>query len=136
MRVECVLPCCFDADTESARRAGRGVVIGYARHPAATRLFTERGFAAELAEVVAALDGGDVEAAHAIVGDDMVDDFVLLGDPEQCAVRIASYLDLGVDRAILFPLPPQGDWASAVTAAIDVAPTLVTRVQERRSLVV
>ena len=136
VRVECVLPCCFDADTESARRAGRGVVIGYARHPAATRLFAERGFAAELAQVVAALDGGDVEAAHDIVGDDMVDDFVLLGDPEQCAVRIAAYLELGVDRAILFPLPPQGDWSSAVTAAIDVAPTLIARVQARRSPVV
>lgn len=136
VRVECVLPCCFDADTESARRAGRGVVIGYARHPAATRLFAERGFAAELAEVVAALDGGDVEAAHAIVGDDMVDDFVLLGDPEQCAARIASYLELGVDRTILFPLPPDGDWASAVTAAIDVAPTLAAHVRARRTLAV
>ena len=86
--------------------------------------------------MVAALDGGDVEAAHAIVGDDMVDDFVLLGDPEQCAVRIASYLELGVDRAILFPLPPDGDWASAVTAAIDVAPTLGAHVRARRTLAV
>ena len=127
VRVECVLPCCFDADTESARRAGRGVVIGYARHPAATRLFAERGFAAELAAVVAALDGGDVEAAHAIVGDDMVEDFVLVGDPARCADRIASYLELGVDRAILFPLPPDGDWEATITAAVDVAPDLAQR---------
>ncbi|MEO7236533.1 MAG: LLM class flavin-dependent oxidoreductase [Lapillicoccus sp.] len=124
VRVECVLPCCFDADLASARRAGRDVVIGYARHPAATRLFAERGFAAELASVVAALDAGDVDAAHAVIRDEMVDDFVLVGDPAACADRIASYLARGVDRVILFPLPHAGDWAGAVSAAIDVSPTL------------
>jgi 5,10-methylenetetrahydromethanopterin reductase len=133
VRVECVLPSCFDADEESARRAGRGVVIGYARHPAATTLFAERGYATELAGVVAALDGGDVEAAHAIVGDEMVDDFVLVGDPERCATRIDSYLDLGVDRAILFPLPPERDWHTAISTAIDVSPTLLAGLRTGRS---
>lgn len=128
VRVECVLPCCFDDDLAAARRAGRGVVIGYARHPAATRLFAERGYAAELTAVVTALDSGDVDAAHAVLGDEMVDDFVLVGDPAACADRIASYLAQGVDRVILFPLPHDGDWESAVSAAIDVSPALAAGV--------
>ena len=47
-----------------------------------------------------------------------------------------EFLDERVARAILFPLPPDGDWASAVTAAIDVAPTLAAHVRARRTLAV
>lgn len=125
VRVECVLPCCLDEDHAAARRAGRGVVIGYARHPAAVRLFAARGFATELAGVVAALDRGDIEAAHRVIGDDMVDDFVLVGDLDRCADRVAAYLAAGVDQPALFPLPADGDWHTAIARTIDLATTLL-----------
>ncbi len=125
VRVACVLPCCLDEDHEAARRAGRGVVIGYARHPAAVRLFAARGYATELAGVVAALDRNDVEAAHQVIGDDMVDDFVLVGDLDRCAERVAAYLGAGVDQPILFPLPADGDWYTAIFRTIDLARSLL-----------
>lgn len=125
VRVACVMPCCFDEDHDAARRAGRGVVLGYARHPSAARLFAARGFARELAAVVTALDRGDRDAAHREVGDDMVDDFVLVGDLDRCADRVASYLAAGVDQPILFPLPADGDWEETISRTIDLATTLV-----------
>ena len=127
-RVECVIPTCLDVDHDMARHAGRGVVIGYARHPSATRLFAERGFAEELSQVVSALDAGDTEAAHAVVSAEMVDDFVLLGDLDRCADRVRHYLQSGVDRVVLFPLPPDGDWHRALTDVVDAAPHLAQRV--------
>lgn len=132
VEIACVMPCCFDEDHDAARRAGRGVVLGYARHPSAARLFAARGFAGELAAVVAALDRGDTDAAHRAIGDDMVDDFVLVGDLDRCADRVASYLAAGVDQPILFPLPADGDWEGTIMRTIDLATTLVPERSDTR----
>ena len=122
--VACVLPCCFDGD-DAARRAGCGVVTGYARHPAAAALFEASGHGEQLRRIASALDRGEPEVANQLVDERMVDDFVLRGDPDRCAERVASYLDAGIDMPILFPTPGGGDWDGSVRRTIDIAPGLL-----------
>ncbi|MGH3626538.1 MAG: LLM class flavin-dependent oxidoreductase [Sciscionella sp.] len=100
--VACVLPCCFDGDNV-ARRAGCGVVTGYARHLAAVAWFE-------------ASVHGEPDVAN-----QPVDDFVLTGIPDRCGERVASYLDAGIDMPILFPTP----WDGSARRTIDIATGLL-----------
>jgi alkanesulfonate monooxygenase SsuD/methylene tetrahydromethanopterin reductase-like flavin-dependent oxidoreductase (luciferase family) len=122
--IACVMPCCFDG-ADLSRRAGRSVVTGYARHPAAAQVFGASGFGAQLPLIAAALDRGEAEAAAALVDDRMLGEFVLSGEPDDCAQRVRTYLDAGVDLPILFPMPGDGTWERAIRNAIDVAPALL-----------
>lgn len=116
--VACVLPCSLGGDDELARRTGQELVVGYALHPAASRLFAASGYALQLAEVAKLLQRGERAAALAMVDDAMVDDFLLRGDRRQVAERIEQYTAAGVDLPILFPVAGD-DWAAAVEATID-----------------
>lgn len=120
VRKACVLPCCFDADPRRAILAGRNVVLGYARHPGAARMFAERGLAGQLPEIVAALDRGDADQAARLLDPAFVAEFVLL-EPSAAADRVAAYADAGIDLPILFPVPAGGEWEAAVRTAIEVA---------------
>jgi alkanesulfonate monooxygenase SsuD/methylene tetrahydromethanopterin reductase-like flavin-dependent oxidoreductase (luciferase family) len=133
LEISCVIPCCFD-EPRIARRAGRGVVIGYARHPAAARIFAEHGFERQLARVLEALDSGNVDAAHELVVDEMVEQFVLVGDRDDAARRVAPYLAAGVDNLILFPVSTAPDWSDSIRRAIDVATYLGTLPDARATL--
>jgi len=59
--------------------------------------------------MVAARERGDTEAAHRLVDEGMVEEFVLV-DPGRCADRLAAFASVGVDQSILFPVPSAGDW--------------------------
>jgi len=131
LTVACVLPCCFDDDA-AARRAARGVVTGYARHPAAARLFEASGHGDQLRRIAAALDRGEPDEANRLVDDEMANDFVLTGDLDRCAQRVAGYLDAGVDLPILFPVPGDGDWDRTVRRTLDVATGLLPRTNTNR----
>jgi alkanesulfonate monooxygenase SsuD/methylene tetrahydromethanopterin reductase-like flavin-dependent oxidoreductase (luciferase family) len=118
--VAAVLPCAVGVDRQDARRAGQELVVGYALHPAAGRLFAASGYLAELTAVADALRSGDRAAALALVGDAMVDDFLVSGDEQQVAERICRYVAAGVDLPILFPIAAAGEWEAAVRRTIDI----------------
>jgi alkanesulfonate monooxygenase SsuD/methylene tetrahydromethanopterin reductase-like flavin-dependent oxidoreductase (luciferase family) len=124
--VACVVPCCFDEDEPAAQRAGRNVVLGYARHPAAARIFAERGFADRLPPMVAALERGDTEAAHRLVDEGMVAEFVLV-DPNRCGDLLAAFARAGVDQSILFPVPSTDDWEATLRHTINLLPDLLSQ---------
>lgn len=109
VQVACVLPCCLSDDATAARQAARGVVAGYARHPAVRRLFQDTGF------------GPDPT-------DDMVDALVLHGDERACRERIDAYRAAGVDLPIVFPMPTGEGW----DAAFDRAVQLCAQASERK----
>lgn len=117
--VACVLPCSLGDDDELSRRTGQELVVGYALHPAAARLFATSGYGEELAEVARLLRDGDRPAALAVVDERMVDDFLLRGDAPRVLARIERYRAAGVDLPVLFPVPGGGDWVPAIRRAID-----------------
>ncbi|WP_281424528.1 LLM class flavin-dependent oxidoreductase [Pseudonocardia nigra] len=117
--VACVLPCSLGDDEELSRRTGQELVVGYALHPAAGRLFAASGYGEELANAAQLLRDGDRPGALAVIGDGMVDDFLLRGDAHQVRARIEAYRAAGVDLPILFPVPGDGDWDAAVGRTID-----------------
>jgi alkanesulfonate monooxygenase SsuD/methylene tetrahydromethanopterin reductase-like flavin-dependent oxidoreductase (luciferase family) len=117
--VACVLPCCLGADEKLTRRTGQELVVGYALHPAAARLFAASGYGAELATAAQRLRDGDRPGALSVISDEMVDDFLLRGDPARVRARIEGYRAAGVDLPILFPVPGDSDWDTAVERTID-----------------
>ncbi|MGB3437650.1 MAG: LLM class flavin-dependent oxidoreductase [Actinophytocola sp.] len=116
--VACILPCAVGT---GAGTAGRELVVGYALHPAAAKLFATSGYLGEMTAIAGLLRDGERARALDLVTDAMVDDFLLHGDEHDVAKRIATYQAAGVDLPILFPIAEEGDWDRAVTATIDLA---------------
>lgn len=119
--VACVLPCCLTDDEERSRRTGRELVVGYAQHPSAARLFAASGFAEELAVAARLLARGDRAGALGSVTDEMVDAFLLRGSPAAVAERLDACRAAGVDLPVLFPVPGDGDWHAAVRHTVEIA---------------
>jgi alkanesulfonate monooxygenase SsuD/methylene tetrahydromethanopterin reductase-like flavin-dependent oxidoreductase (luciferase family) len=59
-------------------------------------------------ELRAMIDAGGPELVEAEMPDAWMDDFVIAGDPDECAAKIGSYLDAGADSVIVSPMPPDG----------------------------
>jgi len=118
--VACLMPCCISPDVDAAARAARAVVAGYAMHPAAGQLFSASGFADELAEVQERLTGGDENAA-ASVSDAMIDALVVHGGPDVLPERVNAYRDAGVDLPVLFPMPVEDGWLTAIDRVLRAA---------------
>lgn len=118
--VACLLPCCLSTDAEAAARAARQVVAGYAMHPAAGKLFSTSGFAADLQHVRERLADGEHDAAES-VSDAMIDAFIVHGEPEVLPERIRAYRDAGVDLPILFPMPVDDGWIASIENVIHAA---------------
>ncbi|TCP43611.1 alkanesulfonate monooxygenase SsuD/methylene tetrahydromethanopterin reductase-like flavin-dependent oxidoreductase (luciferase family) [Tamaricihabitans halophyticus] len=128
--VGCVLPCALGVDRADARDAGAELILGYARHPAAARIFAASGHTDELARLARLLDDGRRAEALRQVSDALVDDFLLWGDEQEVAGRLRTYLAAGVDLPILFPIGTAGDqpdrsglseWDTAVRRTVEVA---------------
>lgn len=122
--VTCTVPCCLGVGADEARQAGRELVVGYALHPAATRIFAATGHGERIAEIAGLLRAGDRAAALAGVDDRLVEDFLLHGDGAEVVERLARYAAAGVDRVLLFPVAAAGDpggWAAAVDRTITAA---------------
>ena len=120
--VACLVPCCLSADADAAARAARRVVAGYARHPAAGRLFAANGFESDLARVRERLDHGDDAAADA-VSDAMIDAYVVHGAQDRLPERVAAYRDAGVDLPVLFPMPVDDGWSAGIARVLRAAST-------------
>lgn len=119
LAVSCVVPCCVSEDAEQARTAAREVLLDYAPHPSAARLF-----AADVGpELVAAVQGdliaGRRKKAAARLPEAFVDRFVATGSPADCAERLAAYRRGGIGTPIVFPRPVNDDWASATLAVAE-----------------
>jgi 5,10-methylenetetrahydromethanopterin reductase len=101
-----------DADSRAAKdRASRFIAVYLSMFPNIAR---ETGVPPELLDAVGReLEARGVEAAAALVGDDVVDSLVVAGTPEQCARRLDAYRAAGAALQVLVPLE------GAVDAVID-----------------
>jgi probable F420-dependent oxidoreductase len=100
---------CPSADTVYARNLGRALISTYLTVPAYAAFHDWLGRGERLAEMHQKWAAGDRAGAAAAVPDDVVDDLVIHGDPEQCRAQVQAYADAGVTTPVLALLPtPDG----------------------------
>lgn len=95
-------------DFEAAAQTVRKELITYFLAPVYQKVFNEDGYAADTEAVTSAWSSGDRAGAVAHISDRAVDDHAVIGDAAQCHAKAQAILDAGVDRAILFPIAPEG----------------------------
>lgn len=95
-------------DIEESRRLGRDLTLDFYRFPVYQKLFRHAGFVAETDAVVAALERDDDAAALAAISDELLDDYILLGDVERCRAKLAEFEATGIDVLLFAPLPIRG----------------------------
>ncbi len=95
----------FDAAAQVVRRE----LITYFLAPVYQRVFTEDGYGDEVETVKDAWASGDRGGAVEKISDRMVDDHAVIGSADECRAKAQALLDAGIDRAILFPVVPDGE---------------------------
>ncbi|MFZ2175983.1 MAG: LLM class F420-dependent oxidoreductase [Rhodococcus sp. (in: high G+C Gram-positive bacteria)] len=89
----------FDADT--AREIGRRMIAAYLNVPVYRAFHEWLGRGEALAPMWEAWERGDRKAATAAIPDDVVDDLVLHGSPDECREKVQRYVDAGVDTPVM-----------------------------------
>ncbi len=103
-------------DAPDAADRARADLLGYAMAPGYARMFAASGYAEEMDQLARARDAGDRNAMTASMSDQMVRDIDFVGDADEVRAFVRTYVDAGVDEAILMPLP-WGEDRRAVTEA-------------------
>ncbi|MGY9067253.1 LLM class F420-dependent oxidoreductase [Streptomyces sp. TR1341] len=116
---------CPTRDRAYARRLGRRMLVGILNARTYAAFHAWLGRADVLDASWRAWAEGDPERAAAAVPDELVDDLLIHGDPEECRAHIARFVAAGIDTPFLHLLPapetgtgPQG----ALTALRALAP--------------
>jgi probable F420-dependent oxidoreductase len=107
------------ADTALVRKAARALVAAYLTVPVYRAFHEWLGRGPALAETWRRWAAGDRAGAAAAVPDEVVDDLVVHGTPEQCREHVRRYVEAGVTVPVL-ALLPIGDVATAVRALAPV----------------
>jgi probable F420-dependent oxidoreductase len=97
---------CPTADADHARRLGKLLISTYLTVPAYAAFQDWLGRGAALAAMHERWAAGDRAGAAAAVPDEVVDDLVVHGTPEQCRDQVQAYLDAGVRTPTIALLPP------------------------------
>ena len=112
----------FVAPTEDAdlvHRAGRMAVAAYLNVPVCAAFHEWLGRSDQLAGMWEAWRAGDRKAATAAIPDQVVDELIVHGSPDECRAHIQRYVDNGVTTPVLAVLPFGLDTLQAVR---DLAP--------------
>jgi probable F420-dependent oxidoreductase len=108
-----VLP---SADTDLVRAQARQLIAGYLTVPVYRAFHEWLGRGPALEPMWRAWAAGDRRAAAASVPDQVIDELIVHGTPEQCQAHIQRYVSAGVTTPVLALLPVDGDVAGAVRA--------------------
>ena len=105
---------CPTADEAYARALGRTLISSYLTVPAYAAFHDWLGRGDALREMHEKWAAGDRAGASAAIPDEVVDDLVLHGTPEQCRAQVRAYADAGVRTPViaLLPTPEATDPAS------------------------
>ncbi|WP_242424041.1 LLM class F420-dependent oxidoreductase, partial [Frankia sp. EI5c] len=90
-----------DGDPAAARVALRQMIAGYLTVPVYRQYQIWLGREAALAGMWKAWEAGDRKAALAAIPDEVVDDLIVHGTPEQCRARLRQYVERGVTTPVL-----------------------------------
>ena len=96
---------CPTADEAYARALGRTLISSYLTVPAYAAFHDWLGRGDALREMHEKWAAGDRAGASAAIPDEVVDDLVLHGTPEQCRAQVRAYADAGVRTPVIALLP-------------------------------
>jgi len=106
---------CPTQDTDLARQMGRRNLAAYVNVPVYKAFHQWLGRSEALAKHWELWDSGDRAGALEAIPDEVVDDLIIHGSPEECRRKIARYVDNGVTTTALAPMcPPQMTDAQAI----------------------
>lgn len=92
---------CPTDDAEVARRVGRYAIAAYLNVPVYAAFHRWLGREDALSDMWKAWSEGDRKAALAAIPDEVVDDLIVHGTPDECREKIQRYVDNGVDTPAL-----------------------------------
>jgi probable F420-dependent oxidoreductase len=96
---------CPTDDLDHARKVGRRLLSTYLNVPVYAEFHRWLGRAAALAPLWSAWAAGDLRAASAAVPDEVVDELLVHGTPEQCRAHLERYVAAGITTPVLALLP-------------------------------
>ncbi|NRA03678.1 MAG: LLM class F420-dependent oxidoreductase [Myxococcales bacterium] len=111
---------CPNPDTDQVRQMARFAVNAYLNVPVYAAYHEWLGRTRSLREMWDKWSGGDRRGAAAAIPDEVVDELIVHGTPEECRAHIQRYVDNGVDTPALSIMPLGVDPRQA---ARDLAPT-------------
>lgn len=114
--IVCRIFCCPSDNAEVVRGAAKFAIAAYLNVPVYAEFHKWLGRTDALEGMWDAWQAGDRKAALAEIPDEVVDDLIVHGSPEQCRAKIQSYFDNGVTTSSLaiLPLDPDLDHWQAV----------------------
>lgn len=110
-----------DRDGQRARDAVRDAMAFYLADDPRNALTEVYGIADELSEL--ASDG--VDGLAGLLPAQWIEDLAIAGTPDECALKLRRYLEVGVDSVALVPLPARRARETVELAASSVLPALV-----------
>lgn len=115
---------CPSADPEYARNFGKLLISTYLTVPAYAAFHDWLGRGELLRPMHQAWAAGDRAAAAAAIPDEVVDDLVVHGTPEQCREHVARYQDAGIGTPViaLLPTPDLADPATMLDVVRRLGP--------------
>ncbi len=96
---------CPNPDADAVRNAGRFLISSYLNVPVYAAFHEWLGRGGQLQGMWDAWKAGDRKAALAAIPDQVVDDLIVHGTPEECREHLARYVDNGVTTPVLALLP-------------------------------
>lgn len=111
---------CPSEDTDAVRMMGRMAVSAYLNVPVYAAFHEWLGRGDQLKGMWDAWNEGDRKAAVANIPDQVVDDLIVHGSPQECRDHIARYVANGVTTPVINVLSMGGDIRQALR---DLAPT-------------
>jgi probable F420-dependent oxidoreductase len=114
--IVCRIFCCPSENTEVVRAAAKFAIAAYLNVPVYAEFHRWLGRGDQLQGMWDAWQAGDRKAALAEIPDEVVDELIVHGSPEQCRATIRSYFEHGVTTSSLaiLPLDPELDHWQAV----------------------
>ena len=108
VEIGCYIPTCVDQSVDRARRA---VSVNVATHMSSYRFYREyfsrSGFGELVEEVAGLAERGDLEAAAALVPEELLEDVAAYGPPERCHEQFERFRAAGVTMPIVYPIHPE-----------------------------
>jgi probable F420-dependent oxidoreductase len=96
---------CPTDDADHARRVGRRMIAAYLTVPAYAEFHRWLGRGDALAPMWRAWSSGDRKGALAAIPDEVVDELIVHGEPDECRAKVQRYADAGVTVPVMALLP-------------------------------
>src|SRR5579884_3554135 len=96
---------CPSEDARTVRNLGRMAVAAYLNVPVYAAFHEWLGRGPQLEGMWQAWKAGDRKAATAAIPDEVGDDLIVHGSPDECRRRIAAYVEAGVTTPVLAVMP-------------------------------